>query len=118
MEGESVTHKLEDDVVDEAKYFDVKCVEKYNAGIFPGSKILQYKPGYQKQLLQWLNDTLDVREPSISLAYLADQDGWDAADFHAKCDTVEPSLILLESFFGNIFGGFTINSWVDNGYGK
>ena len=114
MQDESVTRKLEDDIIDEAKHFDVKCIEKYTAGIFPGSKILQYKPGYQQQILQWLNDTnrrkfVDVS--SISLAYSADQDGWKAAEFHAKCDDIGPNLVLFESCFGNIFGGFIGKSW-------
>jgi len=50
-----------------------------------------------------------------NLIYKASQDGFEAAKFHAKCDNKPNTLILINSTNGNIFGGYTEQSWYDNG---
>ena len=39
------------------------------------------------------------------------RDGWDAEDFHKKCDNKGATLVLVKSTTNHIFGGFAQKSW-------
>jgi hypothetical protein len=41
------------------------------------------------------------------LIYRASQDGFEANDFHSKCDQKPNTLMIIKSEHGNIFGGYT-----------
>jgi hypothetical protein len=45
------------------------------------------------------------------LIYRASQDGFEAASFHTKCDSKPNTLIIIKSTNGNVFGGYTEQSW-------
>ena len=45
------------------------------------------------------------------LIYRATRDGFDAKDFHSKCDSYQNSLVIIKSSNCNVFGGFTEVSW-------
>ena len=47
----------------------------------------------------------------LSLLYRASKDGFEAASFHAKCDDKPNTLVVIKSENGNIFGGYTEQSW-------
>jgi len=52
--------------------------------------------------------------PSIkkwNLQYKASRDGFDAEEFHKRCDGIENTLTIIKSEHGNIFGGFTGKAW-------
>ncbi len=55
---------------------------------------------------------------TLTLKYKASEDGDGAADFHAKCDKLQSSLVLVESTNGRRFGGFTSKDWSGNGEEK
>jgi hypothetical protein len=42
-----------------------------------------------------------------NLIYRASQDGFEAANFHSKCDNKPNTLVIIKSENGNIFGGYT-----------
>ncbi len=46
-----------------------------------------------------------------SLIYRASQDGFEAANFHFKCDNKPNTLVVIKSENGNVFGGYTEQSW-------
>ena len=50
-----------------------------------------------------------------SLVYRASQDGFEASQFHSKCDDKPNTLIIVKSVNGNIFGGYTKQSWSGHG---
>jgi len=50
----------------------------------------------------------------FSLIYRANQDGFEAAKFHAKCDDKPNTFIIVKSENGNVFGGYTEQSWSGN----
>jgi len=50
-----------------------------------------------------------------NLIYKATQDGFEAAKFHAKCDNKPNTLTVIKSTNGNVFGGYTEQTW--NGLG-
>jgi vacuolar-type H+-ATPase subunit H len=49
-----------------------------------------------------------------NLIYRASQNGFEAADFHSKCDNKPNTLVVIKSENGNIFGGYTEKSWCSN----
>jgi hypothetical protein len=52
------------------------------------------------------------------LIYRATRDGFGAADFHSKCDSYQNSFVIIKSTNGNVFGGYTQQSWSGNDYWK
>jgi hypothetical protein len=45
------------------------------------------------------------------LIYRATRDGFGASDFHSKCAKYQNSLVIIKSTSGNVFGGYTQQSW-------
>ena len=45
------------------------------------------------------------------LLYKGTRDGDTAAEFHARCDEAEKTLLFVEDSMGNKFGGFTSQDW-------
>ena len=54
--------------------------------------------------------------PKWNLIYRASRDGFEAAKFHSKCDNKPNTLIVIKSTNGNIFGGYTEQSWSGSGF--
>jgi len=52
---------------------------------------------------------------SWQLRYQATKDGFASVNFHSKCDNSGPSLTLIKTNAGHIFGGFTSVSWNSTG---
>ena len=48
---------------------------------------------------------------SPQLLYRATRDGWGCPDFHGKCDDQGPTVVIIQSSNGYIFGGYTSASW-------
>uniref|UniRef100_A0A7S4VQB1 TLDc domain-containing protein n=1 Tax=Ditylum brightwellii TaxID=49249 RepID=A0A7S4VQB1_9STRA len=46
--------------------------------------------------------------------YRASHDGWRASNFHSKCDHQGPTLTVIRSTGGYIFGGFCDTAWSSN----
>jgi hypothetical protein len=47
----------------------------------------------------------------FTLLWGGSRDGFDAGDFHDRCDGHAPTLTLIQDTEGNIFGGFTPVEW-------
>jgi hypothetical protein len=43
------------------------------------------------------------------------KDGFEAASFHAKCDSKPNTLIIIKSTNDNVFGGYTEKTWNHTG---
>ena len=52
------------------------------------------------------------------LIYRATKDGFEASKFHSKCDKKPNTLVIVKSCNGNVFGGYTEQSWHQNGVYK
>lgn len=46
-----------------------------------------------------------------TLIYRGSRDGFEAKNFHEKCDSKSPTLTIIRSDCGNIFGGYTEAKW-------
>jgi len=60
---------------------------------------------YLNKLLKTVNKKLG------DTLYAASRDGDAAGDFHSACDEKGPSVIIVETLSGNVFGGYTDVSW-------
>lgn len=57
-------------------------------------------------------------EQEWTLLYRASEHGFKASDFHAKCDNIPKTLTVIKSSNGNIFGGYTDQSWDSDSFYK
>ena len=53
-----------------------------------------------------------------NLIYRASKDGFEAINFHTKCDYKPYTLIIIKSTNDNVFGGYTEQTWHHTGYFK
>ena len=61
-------------------------------------------------------DLLDISiDRKWDLLYRATRDGFDAADFHVKCDGKSKTLVIVKAASGNVFGGYTECTWDQSG---
>ena len=92
---------------DEGKKDIISCF--YNPLIMNSSKILDTIE-YEKYLQKWAGNY------NWRLIYRASEHGYTAKSFHECCDDVNgPTLVIIKSSEGWIFGGYTTKSW--SGYG-
>ncbi len=65
---------------------------------------------YDEKLREWLGNDFKWK-----LIYRASEHGYTSMSFHKYCNDKGPTLIVIKSSGGWIFGGYTSQSW--NGYG-
>ncbi|KAF2074346.1 hypothetical protein CYY_004367 [Polysphondylium violaceum] len=58
----------------------------------------------------WVNQSIN----SYTLLYRATRDGFDSSSFHSTCDNRGPTITLIQSDDGNVFGGYNSQSWNSN----
>jgi hypothetical protein len=51
----------------------------------------------------------------LELLFRASRDGWKGADFHRCCDGKGPTVVVVRSESGHVFGGATDGSWTSAG---
>lgn len=69
---------------------------------------------YTDSLIQKLEELLqkkDLNGRKWLLLYQWSRDGFEASDFHSRCDGKPKTLTLVKSSNENIFGGYTILPW-------
>ena len=59
-----------------------------------------------------LEGFLGSRSVTWQLLYKATRDGFRARDFHRLCDSKGPTLTIIKSTNGYLFGGYTRQSWI------
>ena len=82
-----------------------KKYEKYN--YLKNSNILKDKKEVEI-ISKWINPFNKIKYTQI---YKATRDGGTGYDFHRYCDFKTPTLTLIKSTNGYIFGGFTSLTW-------
>ena len=73
----------------------------------PNTKIVNEQ--YDDKLREWCGDY------KWKLIYRASEHGYSAKTFHEYCDDKGPTLVVLKSSGGWIFGGYTTQSWSGRG---
>ncbi|XXQ37925.1 BTB domain-containing protein [Plasmodiophora brassicae] len=75
--------------------------------------------GSDRLLRQWVLESWSEARTSktsksvltFRIIYRGTRDGLAARSFHDKCDGKGPTVVLVRSTNGNVFGGFNANSW-------
>ena len=70
-----------------------------------------------EEQLKFLKQYIEKGKSNITmeLLYRATKDGGSASIFHQKCDDISPTLTVIKTNTGKIFGGYTTQSWNGNG---
>jgi len=72
--------------------------------LIEGSLILDEKgASFLQQQLPLYNST--------TLLFRGSRDGFAASAFHLKCDNAGPTVTVIKSTTGRVFGGYTTKSW-------
>ena len=82
-----------------------------NEYILSDSKIINNNIKYLIFLKSWINPNKII---TSKLLYRLSKDGESIKTFHDKCDNISQTLILIESFDGKKFGGYTTCTWDGN----
>jgi len=74
---------------------------------FPKSKLI--KGSFAKTLHKWTGE-----KKRWKLIFRASRDGYTSSAFHSKCDNQGPTVSIIKSNMGNIFGGYNKAAWLNN----
>lgn len=102
------------DLLDEIKFYGMEDFykEEFREPTFIGGTLL--KPEWESKLNSWfkVNNTNDWK-----VIYQATKDGFSSSSFHLKCNNQGPTMVVIKSNNGNIFGAYVPDSWISkNGY--
>ena len=65
----------------------------------------------RKQIKELMSLCEFSKDQKWNLIYKGSKDGFKASDFHSKCDDKSNTLVIVKSSNGNVFGGYTEQSW-------
>ena len=85
-----------------------KLLKLRNLSIFNDSKIIGDKIEYEINLINWINSKNQIK---AKLLYRKSRDGDTFEIFHQLCDNKGPTITLIRSSEGFIFGGYNPLSW-------
>ena len=71
--------------------------------LLPSTQLVNQQ--YDSYLREWIGDY------KWKLIYRASEHGYTAKSFHEYCDKKKPTLVIIKSSGGWIFGGYTTQSW-------
>ncbi len=77
-----------------------------DAPLFQSISNIICNPQYDNKLKEWLDG-----EYRWKLLYRASRDGYSCESFHSHCDNKGPTLVVIRSTKGNIFGGYSDADW-------
>ncbi len=99
--GETVSETRTD--VNDSTCVNCSCCLDDPSGFLPHTHIVSQQ--YDNKLREWVGDY------KWRLIYRASEHGYTAESFHEYCDDKGPTLIVIKSSEGWIFGGYTTQSW-------
>jgi len=76
--------------------------------ILMDSKIIDDNLDEKETIRKWINPEVSFQ---TKLLYRLSRDGSSIFNFHSKCDNISPTLLLIQSYDQNKFGGYTTASW-------
>ena len=84
-----------------------QCCLKNPSELLPDTQLVNKQ--YDAKLREWVGDC------KWKLLYRASEHGYTSESFHDYCDDKGPTLIIIKSSGGWIFGGYTTESWSGDG---
>ena len=98
------------ELLTEAEFYQVQgIIDELKACPFEDSSILSTEQ--RQTLTKWLERTFKDSSHTYSLIYRASRNGWAASNFHSCCDRKGPTVTVIRSSNGYIFGGYTEQHW-------
>ena len=98
----------------EESWSDPAFVKTKESGIKINSAILSSEENGRflgNKLFEWCGSE------NLDLLYRGTRDGFDASDFHWKCDSQGKTLVLIKNTSGHVFGGFASVPWKRPSFG-
>jgi len=87
----------------------LKAMDKYR---FTHSKLVLAQRFVSLKEKAYLNQLLmPVSKKIGNILYVASKDGDSGRDFHEKCDGKGPTIVIIRTTTGNVFGGYAGVSW-------
>ncbi|KAK3749967.1 hypothetical protein QZH41_000265 [Actinostola sp. cb2023] len=102
------------EVLEEATFYQIQGILDelnldFNLKFYGDSAILS--PA-QRIWLTAIHGAEDHKFSKCILLYRGSRDGWKASTFHSNCDSFKgPTMVVIKSTGGYIFGGYTAQSW-------
>ncbi len=90
------------------KIEDEKIRREEEKNILVDSKVIAGSIEDKETVRKWINPEVSFQ---TKLLYRLSRDGASIFNFHSKCDNVSPTLVLIESYDENKFGGYTTATW-------
>jgi hypothetical protein len=60
---------------------------------------------------KWLLNQLPMKVVTLTLLFSGSTHGWERSKFHELCDEKGPTITVMKSKAGKVFGGFAMQSW-------
>jgi hypothetical protein len=101
---------LMNEILKEADFYNlqgfIKACKEPKPALFPGSTLLTDET-HQQKIVEWIpwNST------KYQLLYKASRDGWEEATFNNFLCSRRPTVAILLSKNGYLFGGYTVVPW-------
>lgn len=86
-----------------------KKEEEDKSRVFNGDTLLTM------ELIQKLNEFYGKADQCWELIYKATKDGFEVSTFHRLCDNQGPTMVIIRSIGGYLFGGYASQPWSTNG---
>ena len=67
-------------------------------------------------IYNWIEESINKKGIEWELIFKMSENGTKSSDFHKYCDNKGPTLTLIKTTKGKIFGGFTPLSWKNEGF--
>ncbi|KAF2075726.1 hypothetical protein CYY_002969 [Polysphondylium violaceum] len=114
-ENVDIPNEIIEDVKKELMYYqitDTLPTTKTNlvkTSNYPHSKILD------SYSFKTINDWIDTKTLKMNLLYRASENNFVVQSFHSECDHQGPTITLIETTDGCVFGGYNSQSWNSGG---
>ena len=82
--------------------------ENCSFSLINNSKIIPNEKEKEKNIIEWINPHKNIK---FTLIFRKSRDGSNGKDFHKYCDNQGPTLSLVVTETGYIFGGYTPINW-------
>jgi len=109
---------------DENKFAEVEGIMKTCGSILEAADIFRNDPqayefGLSCGLIYLLPEELNFLKSKLltvskeigDVLYIASRDGDDASSFHSACDNKGPTIVIVQTTSGAVFGGYAGESW-------
>lgn len=91
----------------------INLITQFASNIFPCDQLLTIKEDYR--FYQLIQNKFKEKIQKIQLIFKASDHNFEPDKFHKCCDNKSPTLTIVQSEYGNIFGGFTMIPWTSSG---